>query len=342
MIRKQDNLWKGALEDNFPDFIRFIDSRADKILDLDKGVQFLDKELEQVFPPEDEAFSSKVADKLVRVFKRDGQEEWVLIHVEVQGKYTEDFGRRMFTYFYRILDKYNMRISAYAIFTEDTLKLRPDTFRLEFMGTRLDYKYNTYKITGPTDEELLADNNPFAIIVLAARAAFAGKHIKDKVERDQFIKNLKLDLIRHLLSRNIEKEKIRSLLNFIRFYIRFEFTETKAEFDKELEILTKNKDTMGLEEQIIEMVREEGREEGIEKGRQEGRQEGIEIGAEKTKEKLINDLVHDSGYTDEQIVKIIQVPLKLVRDIRKKNTKLLNEDKPNYQLKRPDHKLLKQ
>lgn len=326
MIRKQDSLWKGALEDNFPDFIRFIDPDADKILDLNKGVQFLDKELEQVFLPEDEAFSSKIADKLVRVFKQDGQEEWVLIHVEVQGKYTEDFGRRMFTYFYRILDKYNMRISAYAIFTEDTPKLRPDTFKLEFMGTRLDYRYNTYKITAPTDEELLANDNPFAIIVLAARTAIAGKHIQDKTERDQFIKNLKLNLIRHLLSRNMEREKIKSLLNFIRFYVRFEIEETKTEFNKELETLTKYKETMGLEEQIREMIREEGFEEGI----------------EKTKEKLVSDLILDSEFTDQQIMKIIQVPLKLVRDIRKRRAALLNEGKVNYQVKRIGRKLLKQ
>lgn len=50
---------------------------------------------------------------------------------------------------------------------------------------------------------------------------------------------------------------------------------------------------MGLEEQLIEMIREEGKEEGREKG--------IEIGIKNTEEKLINDLIHGLEYTDEQM-----------------------------------------
>ena len=38
----------------------------------------------------------------VKVRLKDGTEEWLLIHVEVQGTHEEDFDRRMFRYFYRL------------------------------------------------------------------------------------------------------------------------------------------------------------------------------------------------------------------------------------------------
>jgi hypothetical protein len=96
------------LEDVFDDFLRFMHPNASEIFDFEKGITFLDKELEQLFPPgEEDEFTVKIVDKLAKVYTRGGEEEWVLIHCEVQAKYSEDFPRRMFTYFYRILDKYN-------------------------------------------------------------------------------------------------------------------------------------------------------------------------------------------------------------------------------------------
>lgn len=74
----------------------------------------MDKELEQLFPTEiNEA--PKFVDKLVKVFSKDGSEEWILVHVEVQGYDDPNFAKRMFTYFSRILDKYGKPITAISI-----------------------------------------------------------------------------------------------------------------------------------------------------------------------------------------------------------------------------------
>ena len=88
------------------------------IFSLDKDFQFLDKELEQLLSTE-EIESPKFVDKLVKVFSRSGWEEWRLIHIEIQGYQDKNFARRMFTYFYRILDKYDKPITAIAIFTDN-------------------------------------------------------------------------------------------------------------------------------------------------------------------------------------------------------------------------------
>lgn len=315
MIRNEDSLWKGLLEDTASDFIRFFHPDADETLDLEKGIQFLDKELEQVFLPENELFSSTVVDKLIKVFTKDKKEGWVLFHIEFQGKFTREFGKRMHAYFYRLLDKYKKRISAHAIFTEASHKPRPGTYKLEFMGTELGYKFNAYKITDQTDEELKASDNPFAIAILAARAAIAGKRIKDRMKRDLFIKDLKIELIRHLISKEMALKKRRTLFNFINFYIRFEFEETKARFDKELHILTKNTNTMGLEEQILEMVKKESIEIG--------ERLGFEKGQKQLKENLIRNFIFNLGYTDQQAAELIQVPVNFVKKLRKQKVSLI-------------------
>ena len=140
-MQRNDYLWKGVLEDIFDDFLRFMHPNADAVFDFERGITFLDKELEQLFPPEtDDEFSVKVVDKLAKLYTREGKEEWVLIHCEVQGEYNPDFPHRMFTYFSRIFDKYGKRISAYAILTERTPKARTNRYATEFLGTKLEYR----------------------------------------------------------------------------------------------------------------------------------------------------------------------------------------------------------
>lgn len=101
---------------------------ADEIYDLEKGIDFLDQELEQLFPPEADEFAPKVVDGLARVYSREGEEQRILVHVEVQGRYPADFPQRIFTYYYRILDKYNRPVTACAIFTDAVWTKRPDRY----------------------------------------------------------------------------------------------------------------------------------------------------------------------------------------------------------------------
>ena len=115
-MNRNDILWKAILEDIFDDFLRFFLPDADLIFDMSRGFEFLDKELEQIFPPEGDEFKPKHVDKLVKVFTRTGDEEWILIHIEVQGHTDKDFAKRMFTYFSRIFDRYDRPITSNSHF----------------------------------------------------------------------------------------------------------------------------------------------------------------------------------------------------------------------------------
>jgi hypothetical protein len=59
----------------------FFFPQAHAEIDWPRGYEVLDKELQQVVRAAETG--RRVVDKLVKVWRRDGQEAWVLIHVEV-------------------------------------------------------------------------------------------------------------------------------------------------------------------------------------------------------------------------------------------------------------------
>jgi len=96
--RNNDILWKGMLEVVFDDLLRFVFPKADEVFDMKRGFTFLNKELAQMYPEPGKKSDTKFVDKLVKVYQKDGSEEWVLCHVEVQGQDDPTFAKRMFRY----------------------------------------------------------------------------------------------------------------------------------------------------------------------------------------------------------------------------------------------------
>lgn len=251
-MKRNDTLWKGILENVFADFLRFFFKDADRLFDLEKGFEFLDKELEQLFPTE-EVRSPKFVDKLVKVFSRTGDEKWILVHVEVQGYEDKKFGERMFTYFYRILDRYEKRITSIALFTDADKEFNPNDYEYEYLGTKLTFQFNTYKIVDQDEALLFEDDNPFAVVILTAILA-----LKKKKLTDEGIYLLKFSIAKNLLLKNIPKKKIDDVLIFLQRYITFADSEYNGKFDREIEVLTENRKSMGIREMVLEQAKNEG------------------------------------------------------------------------------------
>ena len=144
MRRKNDQLWKGMIEEVFDDLLRFIFPGADQVFDMQRGFEFLDKELNEMYPEPDKDPDTRFVDKLVKVFRLDGHEEWLLVHIEVQGHADKQFPERMFRYYYRIFDRYQQPITAIAIFTGSNGSNMPNRYAYHFLGTSLSYQYNTF------------------------------------------------------------------------------------------------------------------------------------------------------------------------------------------------------
>ena len=123
---KSDAVWKDAVVKYFREFLLFFFPEIEKDIDFDRGYEFLDKELQKISSRSE--VGKRYADILVKVFLKDGTEEWLLIHIEVQGYAAQDFSRRMFTYNYKILDKYNANVVSLAILADDNPNFRQDTY----------------------------------------------------------------------------------------------------------------------------------------------------------------------------------------------------------------------
>ena len=300
-MKRNDILWKAVLEDIFDDFLRFFYPDADKLFDLEKGFEYLDKELHQLFPPEDDNYAPRYVDKLVKVFTLDGNEEWILVHVEVQGYTDNDFAKRMFQYYIRIMDKYAKPITAFAIFTDTNKNFHPKYYERAYLGTRVTYVFNTFKIIDQDDAELEASNNPFAMAVLSAKTVIS----RSKPGDEQLFDDAR-DLVKRLLTRQMPKEKIRNVMNFLRHYLRFEKEEMFAKFEKEIAILTERNITMGIEEFLLDRAEKKGIKKGIETGFEKGHKQSRKETALKLRQSGLDlDFIANiTGLSIEEIEKL--------------------------------------
>lgn len=116
--RVDDPLWKSILEQTFADFLRFMFPEAELLFDLNKPFEYLDKEFETLFPPEKSNKGKRFVDKLVKVYMKGGGEQFIFCHIEVQSnKGNNDLEKRMFEYYYKITDRYQVPVCAIAILT---------------------------------------------------------------------------------------------------------------------------------------------------------------------------------------------------------------------------------
>ncbi|WP_031526198.1 hypothetical protein [Dyadobacter crusticola] len=315
-----DILWKSILEDTFEDFLIFFFPDCLSIFDFSKGFQYLDKELEQLFPVDDCISGVKFVDKLVKVFLLDGNEEWILVHIEVQGYADRTFAERMFTYYYRIWDNYRRRITAFAILTDENAAFLPDKFEQDFLGTRLTFRFNAFKVLDQSEEHLLKSANPFAQVILVVKSAMRGKTL----EKEDLL-SLKITLARRLFAMQIPKKKIGKLMKFLKLYIRFDDENLDQIFEREISTITTNpRSTMGIDELYLQIRKQEAREKGWTEGKQEGwnegriegRNEGINEGRNERNVEFIKNLLKETSFDDAKIAGLVGVDAELVQQIK--------------------------
>ena len=257
-----DSPWKNALEWYFEDFIAFFFPVAHADIDWSRPVEFLDKELQQVVS--DAELGRRYADKLVKVWKKNAEEQWVLAHVEVQGEPESHFDRRMYSYNYRIFDKYNRPIASLAVLTDDRTTWRPGHFGYALWGCTVDFAFPVCKLIDYRAdlEKLESSVNPFATVVMA--------HLKTlETQGDpQARYRAKFTLIRHLYERGFRRTDVVRLFGFIDWIMRLPL-ELEVDFWAELQQY-EEKQRMEYVTSVERIGMEKGMKKGMEKGFREG------------------------------------------------------------------------
>ncbi|MEK3934402.1 Rpn family recombination-promoting nuclease/putative transposase [Sporosarcina sp. FSL W7-1349] len=269
----QDGLWKKVIGDLFEDFLLFFVPDLYERVDFTKKPDFLQQELFQQVV--DKKKGRRIADQVVKVHLKDGQEQWILVHVEVQSSNEEDFSKRMFQYFYRIYDRHEKKIVAVAIMTSPEHNIYPNEFSYSYFGTTLHYAYTTHKIVDYDFEPLRRSENLFSKIVLAAKYMHATK------ERDWHRYVFKRKLMREVVrNRAYSRTAVQAILHFVDYLLRLpkEYEQKLAETmypvlgkEKELMELYNKDNASPTISNAFEMERMEGIKEGELKGKMEER-----------------------------------------------------------------------
>jgi len=160
-----DEPWKAAIGEYLPSFLSFFYPEIHNKINWQKTPISLDQELEQITASA--TTEKRYADKLFQVWLLDDQEIWILIHIEIQSQYDREFSQRMFIYNYRAFDLYNKPVISLAILGDETPSWRPSYYEygLEKSWMRLDF--SIVKLLDYEWEELSANNNVFAMMVMA-------------------------------------------------------------------------------------------------------------------------------------------------------------------------------
>lgn len=209
-----DSPWKEILEGYFPDFMAFFFPEAAAEIDWSRRFEPLDKELAQVV--QDAELGRRYADKLLKVYLVDGQEEWLLVHIEVQGRREADFAQRMFVYAYRLYDRYRRDIASLAVLADTAPGWRPCRFGIGRWGSQLEIRFPSVKLLDYAERQdaLEADPNPFATVVLAHLAALQTR------DDDNARFQRKLHLTRRLYERGLDRQQIIDLYRFLDWMLR--------------------------------------------------------------------------------------------------------------------------
>ncbi|MBK7002394.1 MAG: cytosolic protein [Rhodoferax sp.] len=261
-----DSPWKDMLEHAFPEFMAYYFPDLYAQIDWSQGFEFKNTELRQVV--RDAELGKRFADCLVRVTLKSGGERWIYTHVEVQGQRDGSLPKRVFTYNYRIYDRFDCPVASLVILADESPNWRPSEFGFEALGCQVGIRFPVAKLMdyAGREAELQEDPNPFALVTLAHLQTQATRH------NPQARFDAKWKLVQLLYRRGWDKQRIIDLFFVIDWMMHLPDFLSRQ--------LWQNVETMEQEQRMayVSSVERIGIEKGRQLGWQEGQQEGVQQG----------------------------------------------------------------
>lgn len=257
-----DGPWKLGIDAFLPQLMLIFFPASYAEIDWSRSYQPLNAELQGILPAE-EAGSRRFADALYQVWRHDGREQWIILHLEVQSQPDPELSRRMFVYAYRCFEKYGSEVFGYAILGDRSASFRPRAYEWKLGAARLRYEYETIKLIDLDPDELAASDNPVALMALAH--LYTGKTRDDQTRRRVF----KLRLIRLLFHKGYDRFAIEKLFQVLDWMMRLS-REQGIIFAEELKALTEEPQMSSEVYTLDKVFRYLGHQEGEKAGRMEG------------------------------------------------------------------------
>ncbi len=345
-----DTFWKEMLDMVEPAVLFFLPN-LHAAVDWSEDYKSLEQELCALFTKA--KIKIKKTDKLFLLKMKEGKMGYLFFHIEVEAYPRPNFPSRVFSYFSHIAIKNNNApITILVIFAGDAPKTPLNTYKMDQFGTSLTLQYNTYSIAEQSEEDLMASDNPFALVILSNLYVIQSKGNPQK----RF--ELKKKLLEHLNVKGISLDRFRNILNFALYLVKltaelddyFHELVQKQEHLNAKDMTGKQKafehnkkliDAMGsafygepisdLVEKAKDATREKQKAEQAEQKAVQAEQEAAQekqkaVQAEQEKNKILQASVlqfsQKMNFSPMQIAEILEVELSIILDILEKHGKL--------------------
>lgn len=185
-----DRLFKELLSTFFSEFIDLFLPDVSAALDRNFTIVPMDKE---IFT--DVTLGDKHEVDVLMKARFRGKEAFFLVHVENQATAQPDFPKRMFRYFARLTEKYDLPVYPVVIFSYDAPRRpEPDRFVVAFpKETVLQFKYRVIQLNRLPWRRFVHQENPIASALMAKMKMSAKDRPKVKAECLRLLASLKLD-----------------------------------------------------------------------------------------------------------------------------------------------------
>ena len=290
--------WQDILEDFMPDLYR--------AADLTRPAEQLDKELHDVIAilESGEAKTPKrYVDNLLKIYLKDGREDWVLLHIEIQGRGGESISVRMFRYHCLLFIHHKRHPAAMAILTAKRPKKEgePGKYSAELFGTKIEYKYNVVKVYEMSDEELLTRNSLPSLFIYALKKGT--QYRRSNPEKFAYMK----ELMRLVAKKGLDIRRRRVFMIFVERAIHLSTEEYREKAWMETQTVFHEGGNPMRYKGIIERMYEafNAFDDGYDKGVAQGHRE------------TASALLNFGTLTDEQIASATQLTLDDIAALRK-------------------------
>lgn len=208
-----DRLFKELIRTFFTEFLElFLPEVAAYV--RQGSVEFLDKE---VFTDVTAAERHEV-DLLAKAHFRD-RDAFFLIHVENQAEAQEAFTKRMFRYFARLHEKFDLPVYPIAVLSYDSpQRPEPDEYRVTFPDRAvLDFRFAVIQLNRLNWRDFARRPNPVAAALMAKMRIAA----EDRVR-------VKLECLRLLVTLRLDRARMTMIASFVDSYLRLTAQEQVA------------------------------------------------------------------------------------------------------------------
>jgi hypothetical protein len=252
-----DRLFKQLLTLFFAEFVELFLPEVSAYL-ARETIEFMDKEIFTDLA----AGERHEVDLLVKA-RFNESDAFFLIHVENLASAQEAFAKRMFRYFARLHENYDLPIYPVALLSYDSpLRPEPDQYQIRFPDRMvLDFSFRVIQLNRLNWRDYLRQPNPVAAALMA----------KMQIPPEDRPK-VKLEFLRMLATLRLDKARSALLREFMTSYLRLT-SEENARYNLEYERLDP------AEKRFIVEAIDEWDAAGIAKGMKQGVRQGMAKGA---------------------------------------------------------------